>query len=781
MAFPSLLGGGKKKKSVAEDYNVEEDESKAKKEEITKTGKKAETYKEYEDRLIEYLTSPSTIIQHSDSIQIGKHHQIITAISYPRLVDPGWLTRLIEMNLDFDLAMHMSPYSIASTISLLENEIKKQKTDLYALETEGKIVPQSLIQQHQDTMALLTLVQEGTEKMFDLSLYIDSKAYTKEDLEKVSKQIMSTMSSIMIIPKIPSYQMYKALRSTLPIALDDLKVTRNITSSALAACFPFAITSLETHATGILIGFNEFNSIPIIIDPFELSNPNILVLGTSGGGKSYAIKLVLMREFMEGVHINIIDPQGEYTDLVKMFNGKTIRIAPDSDNIINPFDLMSQTLDEKKLSLLAFFRVMLGELTEPQRAILDDAIDHTYDEKGITKDPKTWSKDPPVLEDLYNEVLPLTRSNKEIIYKPSMAIVNRMKSYVFGPLRFLNQQTKLNLDNRMISFDLRDAPEIGKGTLMFLILEYVYTQMKESKVRKMLVIDEAWTVLSAGEQAEYILKLVKTCRKFNLSLVMLTQDVEDILISRAGRAVLTNTATKLLLKQDTAVINNMTEYFHFNDAEIRFLKTATTGTALLIAETSRIPIYIQASPEEHRIITTKPDELLMRAAVPKPEGVDLVREFDINKLVHRKDDLTDEQLKMLQERDFEEVRIITLTGESELFLIRNESEETDEHFVLQHLILGEVRKYTDKGLVHHTKLPDVTFETRDGKMIAIEVEADVGLKRSLENMQNKLPLMQRYEEYFFVASNPAILKDYKEKFGEIIGRADVPVKIASYF
>jgi len=745
--------------------------------------KKVESYSEYEDHLIEYLTSPSTIIQKPKEIQVEKHHQIIAAINYPRVVDPGWLTRLIEMNLDFDLSVHIAPYSVGTTVSLLENELKKQKTDIYALESEGKIVPQALIQQHEDTSALLQLIQEGSEKMFDMSLYIDAKGFTEEDMEKTSKIIRNTMNSLMIVPKIPSYQMLAGLKSVLPVAEDRLRVTRNITSSAAAACFPFAITSFETHATGILIGFNAINSIPIIIDPFELSNPNILVLGTSGGGKSYAVKLILMREFMEGVDINVIDPQGEYTDLIKTFNGQIIRIAPDSDSIINPFDLMDQTLDEKKLSLLAFFRVLLGELTEPQRAILDDTIDRTYEEKGITRDPKTWSREPPVLEDLYNEVMPLTRSTKEIIYRPAMAIVNSLKSYVFGPMRFMNQQTRMNLNNRMISFDIRDAPDVGKGTLMFLILEYVYTQMKKSKTRKMLVVDEAWTVLSSGEQSEYILRLVKTCRKFNLSLVMLTQDVEDVLSSRAGRAVLTNTATKLLIKQDTAILEEIVKQFNLNEAEKRFMKIATAGRALLIAGTSRIPIYIHASPEEHRIITTKPDELVQMETlgIKRPEGKDTYREFNVNLSIHRKVDLSDDQLRQLEVREFMETRITTLTGESDLYLIRNESDDTDEHFVLQHLILEEIKKYTDKGLIHHTRLPDVTFEAPNGKMIAIEVETEVGLKRSLSNMEEKLNVMKKYDDCFFVVDNKTIRDDYKQKFGTMISRTDVPQKIASYF
>lgn len=741
-----------------------------------------DTYLEYEDHLIEYLTSPSTIIQKPSEIEIEKHHQVITAINYPRVVDPGWLTRLIEMNLDFDLSIHINPYSVSTIVSMLENELKKLKTDIYALESEGKIVPQALIQQHEDTTSLLQLVQEGSEKMFDISLYIDAKGFTNEDVEKTSKIIRNTMNSLMIVPKIPSYQMLPALKSVLPIADDKLKVTRNITSSAAAACFPFAITSFETHATGILVGFNAINSIPIIIDPFELSNPNILVLGTSGGGKSYAIKLILMREFMEGVDINVIDPQGEYTDLIKTFNGQIIKIAPGSDSIINPFDLMDQTLDDKKLSLLAFFRVLLGEMTEPQRAILDDTIDRTYEEKGVIKDPKTWSKEPPILEDLYNEIMPLTRSTKEIIYRPAMAIVNSLKSYVFGPMRFMNQQTKINMNNRMISFDIRDSPDVGKGTLMFLILEYVYTQMKKSKTRKMLVIDEAWTILSSGEQSEYVLRLIKTCRKFNLSLVMITQDVEDVLSSRAGRAVLTNTASKILIKQDTAVLDEIVKQFNLNEAEKRFMKIATAGRALLIAETARIPIYIHASPEEHRIITTRPDELIhMEGEMRRPVGKDVYREFNVNLKMHRKIDLTDDQFRQLEVREYSEVRVKNLAGESDLFLIKNESDDTDEHFVLQHLILDEIKKYTGKGLIHHTKLPDVTFETPDGRMVAIEVETDVGMKRSLENMEGKLNVMKKYDECFFVVENASILQDYKQQFGTMITRTEVPARIASYF
>ncbi len=746
-----------------------------------KKGKKKELYEEYKDILLTYLTSPSKIDRAPDHIKINKYHRVISAINYPRVVDPGWLTRLIEMNLDFDLAMHIKPYPIEASISMLENEMKKQKTDLYALESEGKIIPQSLIQKHQDTMALLNQIQQGREKMFDMSLYIDAKAYDKKELNKVTSRIKAGMASIMITPKIPSYQMYAALRSTLPIGSDELRLTRNITSSGAAACFPFAITSLEHHAQGILVGFNQINNIPIVVDPFSLSNPNMLVLGTSGGGKSYCIKLLLMREFMDGADINVIDPQSEYSDLALQFGGKVVRIAPDSDTVINPMDLMGQSYDEKKLSLLSFFRVLMGEMNETQRSILDDCIDSTYEDAGITMDPRTWAKTPPVLEDLYDHVLPLTRSDKDIIYKPAMSIVMRLKPFITGGLRFLNQSTKIDIDNRFITFDIKDIPDIGKGTIMFLLLEYIYNRMKKSRKKRICVVDEAWTVLSAGEEGEFIFRLIKTCRKFNLGLILLTQDVEDVVTSRAGRAVMANTATKLLLKQDSTVINTILEKFHLNEAEAEFVRRSGVGSALLIAENSRIPIYIQASPEEHRIITTKPDE--MTDLVREPTSPEFDREvsvkFDISRAYHRASDLSYEGIQTLLKVGFHEFKVETLEGVHEVFIIKNETNESDEYFIFQQLIRDEIKKYTDRVLLHYTTLPSITFETPNGEIIAVEIVIDPDIATCLDRMESKIKILERYSSHIFVIDNPELKKH--DEFGEMVTKNNISTRIRNFF
>ncbi len=729
MDIMSMLGGKKKDKT-----------------------KKKEMYEEYKDSLLTYLTSPSTMERHPDYIKIDKFNRVIAAINYPRVVDPGWLTRLIELNLDFDLSIHIKPYPIESSIRMLEQEIKKQKTD-----------------------------QQGREKMFDMSLYIDAKAQDVKELEKVTSKIKSSMASIMVTPKIPSYQMYQGLRSTLPIGSDELHLARNITSSGAAACFPFAITSLEHHSEGILVGFNQINNIPIIIDPFALSNPNVLVLGTSGGGKSYCIKLLLMREFMEGADISVIDPQAEYSDLVKQFNGRVVRIAPDSDTVINPLDLMGQSYDEKKLSLLSFFRIMLGELTETQRSILDDCIDSTYEDAGITRDPRSWAKTPPKLEDLYDHVLPLTRSDKDIIYNPAMAIVTRLKPFVTGGLRFLNQATKIDLDNRFISFDIRDIPDVGKGTIMFLLLEYIYNRMKKSRKRRVCVVDEAWTVLSAGDEGDYVFRLIKTCRKFNLGLILLTQDVEDVITSKAGRAVLSNTATKILLKQDSTMVENIRERFRLNDAEVEFVRRSGVGSALLLAENCRVPIYIQASPEEHRIITTKPDE--MSNMVREPTSPDVEREvkadLDINKPFHRGSQVSYEAIQTMLKVGFAEYKSENLEGGHEMFLVKNETNETDDHFILQQLITDEVKKYTNRVLLHYTTLPDITFETASGEIVAIEVVTDPDVGTALSKIEKKMSVLRRYNSYFFVVNNPELAKH--EELGEVLVRSRVPTKIRNFF
>ena len=320
----------------------------------------------------------------------------------------------------------------------------------------------------------------------------------------------------MIIPRIPNFRMLQGLKSTTPLASNQLGIKRNITTEALSTFFPFTSSFLNIDATGIWLGLNR-NNIPIIKDIFNLSNPNGMILATSGSGKSFFTKLFISRQLMNNVKVIVIDPQSEYIKLCERYNGQIINISRDSKTIINPLDLMEHDYAEKRLQLMDLLQIMLGgseQVSEIQKAVLDKCLTEVYRRKGITDDSKTWNNKPPLLKDLLEELQRLEK-RVTITERPTYrSLINRLSMYVDGVFSFLNQHTKIDFNNEFVVFNIGEMPRQVKPTLMFLILDYVYMKMRETKERKILVIDEAWSLLSRTEDADYIFEIVKTSRKF---------------------------------------------------------------------------------------------------------------------------------------------------------------------------------------------------------------------------------------------------------------------------
>ena len=285
---------------------------------------------------------------------------------------------------------------------------------------------------------------------------------------------------------------------------------------------------------GILLGMNK-NNIPIIKDIFKLYNANGVVLASSGGGKSYFTKLMISRLLLNGTKVIVIDPQAEYVDLAQRFSGQLITISRESETIINPLDLMGHDYDEKKLTLLELFPIMIGQTSEIQKAVLDRALTSIYNAKGITNDKITWKKEPPLMVDLLQQLKEMSKYATIVEKETYRSLINRIEMYVTGVFSFLNKQTNLNFQNRFVVFNVGDMPSQVKPTVMFLILDYVYMKMKKDIERKILVVDEAWSLLQRTEDEGYIFKIVKTCRKFNLGLLLITQDVADLIKSDAGK------------------------------------------------------------------------------------------------------------------------------------------------------------------------------------------------------------------------------------------------------
>ncbi|MFH1224191.1 MAG: DUF87 domain-containing protein [Candidatus Diapherotrites archaeon] len=740
------------------------------------------------------LLRPHYIKNEFDCVRVNsQYNRVVMAVGYPRLIREGWLGSIVSSEGDFDLSMFITPANIDTIMTGLNQELVKQESDIMSAEMKGIVNP-SLRVQHQDTLGTLEKLQKGEEKLFNIALYVNARAPSREKLELLSRKIESELNSIMIIPKTPCLRMLQALQSVIPLQRDRLNVTRNITSHALGACFPFTSAFLNMDEEGIMVGLNKENNIPIIINPYGLTNYNGLILGTSGGGKSFYCKLFILRNLLKGVKVNIIDPQGEYTDVVKTYNGQVVKISRESETIINPFDLMGQDFGEKMLILMDLFRIMCGELSEVQKNILDKCVQSVYEQKGIISNNKsTWGKKPPVMEDLYNEIEKEKQGGSKIERMTYDALANRIRIYAKGSFSFLNRQTNLDLENDFISFDIAEMPSQVKPVMMFLILEFVRNKMHASRERKLLVIDEAWTLLRYGQHSRYIFEMIKTARKFGLGLVIITQEVNDLLSSKAGATTLANTAWKLLLRQEPAVMKELSEKFNLNEEEQGFLLTATQGEGLLFAMNDHIPLRVVASEKEHELITTNPDEVRMREKVLKGMAEKKEEDFSpyhLEKRYYALKDLNEDQVKFLKAQGFVESRQPGLgEGRGQAYLIKKPAgKESLKHAFLVELIADELRKYTDTVSVKFTKEADITFiaPNRTGHikglnvLVAVEVETGSVAEKKAQIEEKVRALNERYKLWFFVVTDKELKKEYAQ-YGEVLTRTEVGGKVRKLF
>lgn len=550
---------------------------------------------------------PSYAKNNFDSFQIEKKlMRPIMAVGFPRTIREGWLDCLVSSPLDFDISMHIAPSNPESTLTQLNRELVKQESDILAAQMKGIVNP-SLKIQHEDTLKVLEKLQKGEEKLFNLSLYFGAFAKKPNELDMATGRIVSEISSTMIVPKFPYFRMYDAVKSILPMQQDMLKATRNITSGALSACFPFTTTFMREES-GVIIGVSRKNNVPVLIDPFKMANHNGLILGTSGSGKSVAAKIFIIRSRLCGVKTIIIDPQGEYKKLAAELDGQIIKISDGSEFSINPFDMMGFTYHEKTQGLMEFFLILLGINEKEQVLLLDRAIHKIYRDSGILQEnPNTWIRPCPKLLDLYNELLceQKKKGGKNVQLEH---LLLGLRPFAKGSYSFLNKGTSIKFEGNITCFDISALPEMVKPAIMFLVLEFAEQRMYSDKGKKLLVIDEAWSLLAHAQSSGKVFALVKTARKFGLGVLIITQEVSDLLGSDAGRTVLANSAWKFLARQEHSAIEGICQKFLLNENEQRLLAGAQQGEGLLIAMNEHFPIKVICSEKEYAIVTTKFDE-----------------------------------------------------------------------------------------------------------------------------------------------------------------------------
>lgn len=558
------------------------------------------------------IIAPSSVEVDFKYIRVGeKFFTTLFVVGYPRFVSPGWLEPIIDFDYTLDIAMFCYPTSSSDVLDDLKRKIAEMEATIESEAEQGRPADPRVEAALEDALALQEELAKGVERFFQFSFYLTLSADNLNELEETSKQLKTTLSSLLISAKSATLQMEEGFKSTIPYGQDRLFITRNMDTTSLASTFPFT-SAVLTQNKGVMYGINQQNGSLIIFDRFSLENANEVVLGKSGSGKSYLIKLEIMRQFMLGTEVIVIDPEGEYETLAKSLGGEIVSFSSSAPVKINPFDLSQlyepgeNELGLKILSLHGLLKLITGELDAEHDAILDKALVETYRQKGITPDPETQKKEPPLLEDLYKTLLGMeTEAAKEIAF--------RLEKFIKGSAAgIFNQPSNFDITNPLTIFSIRNLEEELRPVAMHIILDFVWTKVKKSLKKRLLILDEGWYMMKYEDSASFVYSIAKRARKYYLGLTTATQDVEDFLKTDYGKAVLTNSSIQILLKQGTAEVDLVGETFYLSEGERELLLSADIGEGLFFAGQNHVAMKVLAAPFEHELITSNPQEILER-------------------------------------------------------------------------------------------------------------------------------------------------------------------------
>jgi len=556
------------------------------------------------------VIAPNTVEADFDHLKVNNVYLKTLFVSgYPRFVSPGWLEQVINFDSSLDISFFIYPIKGKDVLDDLLHKVAEMEAEISTDLERGKIINPGTQAKLEDAKLLQEELVKGAEHFFEFAFYITIKAADVEQLNQITKQVEATLGSLLISAKHATLDMNNGFLSTNPFGLDKLSITRNMDTTSLATTFPLTSAELSSDI-GVLYGINSQNGSFIIFDRFSLENNNMTVFATSGAGKSYFVKLESLRSLMLGTEIIIIDPEAEYKTLADAVGGQNIEFSFNSPSKINPFDL-SQVYEEgenqlglKILSLHSLFKIIMGQITPTQEALLDRALVETYRAKGITQDPETQTKEPPLMEDLYKILIGMETPD-------ALDLAARIEKFVKGSfVGIFDQQTNVELTNPFTVFSIKELQDQLRPIAMFVILDFIWTKVKKEMRPRLLVVDEAWHMMRFADSAQFLWSIVKRARKYYLGITTITQDVEDFLAQDIGKAIVTNSALRVLFKQSPAAIDKIGDVFYLSQGERQLLLGANVGQGIFFAGNNHAPIRVVASSEEHKLITTKPQELL---------------------------------------------------------------------------------------------------------------------------------------------------------------------------
>ncbi len=552
---------------------------------------------------IKDMIAPSFIEVDFNHLKIDeKYYRTLFVTGYPRYVSANWLYSLITFDHPLYVSMYIYPTESKTVLDELKRKIGEMEATIEADIKAGKVVDPTVQVALDDALALQAELAKGSERFFQFGLYVTIPADTKEELDNVTKEVDSALSSILIISKQATLEHEEGFKSTMPMFSDKLQVWRNMDTTSLAMTFPFSTASL-TRNEGILYGMNQHDGSLIIFDRFTLENANSVILGKSGGGKSFFVKMEALRLLMMGIDVIIIDPENEYKKLSESMGGEFVVFSTTSQYKINPFDLLNtetvepDELSNKILDLHSLMKVIVGDITPAQDALLDRALVMTYRNAGITQDPSTFRNPAPLLEDLYKVFMGMeTPEAKEL--------AGRLEKFVMGSAAgIFNQRSNFDIQNHFTVFGIRDLEENLRPVAMYIVLDYIWNRVRRGDGKKrVLIVDEAWYLIKQKDSGAYLHNFAKRARKYHLGLTTITQDVEDFLATEEGKAIVTNSSMQIILKQSTAAVDKITDTFYLTGGEKHFLLSAGVGEGLFFAGQSHVGFRGIASEEERTLI-----------------------------------------------------------------------------------------------------------------------------------------------------------------------------------
>ena len=565
-----------------------------------------------EEIKVEDIIAPSSVEIKQNYLKLGERlSKSFFIFSYPRYLSTGWLSPAINLNYPMDISLHIHPVSSGVVLKQLRKKLTEVQAELMEREEKGLIRDPTLETAYQDIEQLRDDLQTARERVFGLGLYLTIYGDSQKELRQIETTLRSIFESRLIYIKPALMREKEGFTSTVPYGLDKILVHTQMNTAPLSSIFPFVAPDLSANE-GILYGINQHNLSLVLFDRFTLENANSVVFGKAGGGKSYALKLEVLRSLMQGIDVIIIDPENEYEFLSDAVDGSYFKISLTSPHHLNPFDLPIPREDEKPedvlrsnvINLVGLLRIMLGGLSPEEDAIIDRALTETYGARDITpeSEPSTWQEKTPLMSD-FESVLEGMEGTE--------SLVKRIRKFTKGSYaQFFNNPSNVSMDKNLIVFGIRDMEDELRPMAMFIILRYIWNTVRAELKKRILLVDEAWWLMKTEDGASFLFGICKRARKYWLGVSTITQDVSDFMKSEYGQPIISNSSLQLLMKQSPASIDVVQKTFNLTNEEKYLLLECAVGEGIFIAGTKRVALKVVASYAEDQMITTSPEQVL---------------------------------------------------------------------------------------------------------------------------------------------------------------------------